>query len=78
MENDNIEVLGKFLETRWFEAMHAATNARTDIDAAKASGIAQDQIAAAVLRLDDAERLKSAIMRQIEEFEDRLVLLDQI
>lgn len=73
MENDNLDVSGQSLETRWFEAMHAAKDARTDIDAATASGIAQDQIALAVLRLDNAERLKHAIMRQIEEIEDRMV-----
>ena len=61
------------LERSWFAASRAAEAARADLQTAGVSEIAARALVDVLARLDNAERRKHEIMRQIHALEDRLI-----
>jgi hypothetical protein len=72
----NIEEIGREmdeLEKNWFAANRAAEAARVELDRAGINEERARHLALVLARLDEAERRKREIMRQIERLEDRLI-----
>jgi hypothetical protein len=61
------------LEGSWFAANRAAEAARAELQAAGLSEMAARSLADALARLDNAERQKREIMRQINALEDSMI-----
>jgi hypothetical protein len=61
------------LERSWFAASRAAEAARAELQTARVSESAARMIADVLARLDNAERQKHEIMRQINALEDSLI-----
>ena len=72
----NMEQIGKemdHLEKSWFDANKAAEDAQTALNKAGISEKRARDIVHMLARLDQAEKRKHEIMRQIEELEDNLI-----